>query len=159
MKKLSKVLAAAFCMLLMTCSSYLATANPIGPDPAKYTFDQHGEFSDPMNVLLESVSKQKAELVPIPFSNNSSSLFSGEFNRNHFLLISIILSLTLLVISHKNHFESDIYEFYHRGSNGSITFESMEAQRAHYMRLALAKILRIGGIVLGLSAVVSMIFG
>ena len=156
MKNLSKVLKATFCLLLLLGCSAFVKANPIGPQQSKYSFENTHNI-DFAGLVAESTPIQKAEILPLPFSNNSSSVFSTSFNTNHFVLLSILLSLTLLVLAHKNHFETDIYEFYHRNQDGIVTFESMEAQRAHFLRAAWAKILRIGGIICAAASVTSLI--
>jgi hypothetical protein len=157
MKNLSKVFMAACCMLLLFGFGAFVKANPIGPQTAKYSFEARGQSASLAGFLTETASPQKAEIMPLPFSNQSASIFSTNFNRNHFLLVSVLLSLTLLVFAHKNHFETDIYEFYHRNQDGMVTFESIEAQRSHFMRAALARILRVGGILCAAAAVMSFI--
>lgn len=158
MKNLSRVFKATFCLLLFVGCSAFVKANPIGPQTAKYSFDDNGQKGELAAYMAETGLIQKAEIMPLPFSSSSSSLFSTSFNRNHFLLATVLLSLTLLVLAHKNHFETDIYEFYHRNQDGVVTFESSEAQKSHFMRAAFAKILRIGGILCAAAAVMSIIF-
>ena len=154
MKNLSRVFKATFYVLLLVGCNAFAKANPIGPQQAKYSFEKTHKI-DLAGLVADSAPIQKAEILPLPFSNSSSSVFSTSFNRNHFVLLSILLSLTLFVLAHKNHFETDIYEFYHRNQDGIITFESLEAQRAHFLRAAWAKILRIGGILCAAASVTS----
>ena len=146
-------------MLLLSGYSAVGAVNPIGPETSKYSFEAKTEEPAKAVYLSASTHFQNAEILPLPFSSESSSIFSTSLNRNHFLLVCIVLSLGLLVLAHKNHFETDIYEFYHRNQNGMVTFESMEAQRAHFMRASLAKILRLSGILCAAAAVFSIIFG
>lgn len=143
-------------MLLLTGYSAIGAVNPIGPETSRYSFEVNAEKPA---YFSEATYIQKAEILPLPFSYESSSVFSTSLNRNHFLLACVILSMTFLVLAHKNHFETDIYEFYHRNQNGMVTFESMEAQRAHFMRASMAKILRLSGILCAAAAVLSIIFG
>lgn len=154
MKNLSRVLKATFYVLLLVGCSAFVKANPIGPQQAKYSFENtHG--IDLAGLVVEANHMQRAEILPLPFSSNTSSFFSMRFHRNHFVLLSILVSLALFVLAHKNHFETDIYEFYHRDQEGIVTFESVEAQRAHFLRAAWAKIFRMGGIICAAASVTS----
>ncbi|MCL6258132.1 hypothetical protein M3O96_03480 [Aquiflexum sp. TKW24L] len=107
-------------------------------------------------VKVREESTQFTQANIFPFLGDNSE-FPWEFNKSNLLLISIILSITLLVFAHKNNFETDIYAFYHTNRDGSVTFESNEAQRAYELRSLLAKTFRILGILTAFASVI-MIF-
>lgn len=97
---------------------------------------------------------QEAGIFPF-FGENS--FFPLEISKSHLLLITIILSVTLFVFAHKNNFETDIYAFYHTKRDGSISFESLEAQRTFEFRSFLAKTFRISGIVTAFASIIMIL--
>lgn len=115
------------------------------------------------NICLDNEVKLEAETLEFkeaglfPFFGDNFG-FPMEISKSNLLFITIILSVTLLVFAHKNNFETDIYAFYHTNRDGTITFESIEEQRAFEFRSFLAKTFRILGILTAFASVIMIIF-
>ena len=124
------------------------TAQTLAPFPAKYSFINVSEKEgnpvlignvNQVNTPSEKDEYVSAHLLPIPFEGLSDSIQNSGIGKNHLLMISFCLSAFLLVLSYKNKFETDIYEFYNRTSTGEIAFESEEMAKSHdILRLILS---------------------
>jgi hypothetical protein len=136
--------------ILLICVSFMSNslmakeaANPIG-EPL------------PLEVKIHQESSSFSQANIFPFLRDNTE-FPWKFSKSNLLIITIILSFTLFVCAHKNGFETDIYAFYHTNRDGSITFESAEAQRLYELRSLLAITFRVLGILTAFAAVI-MIF-
>lgn len=142
------------------------TAQTLAPFPAKYSFVNASEI-ETNNDRNESVNQViipsgnvvfvSASFLPLPFKGISESVQSIGMGKNHLLMISFCLSAFFLVLSHKNRFETDIYEFYNRTSSGEIIFETVEMAKSHEIKSYWAVSLKVLGLLSGFVAVVLFI--
>ncbi|WP_172805242.1 hypothetical protein [Aquiflexum balticum] len=111
-------------------------------------------------ILIPSANSQysKADLIPIPFENISNTLGNLGFEKKHLLMVSIFLSVFFLVLSHKNRFETEIYEFYHRSESGAVLFENIEMAKSHEFKSYLSKLLKVFGLIAVFTSLVLVIF-
>jgi hypothetical protein len=143
------------------------TAQTLAPFPAKYSFvngSEAGELIKDNNsvneVIIPSMENEyaSAHFLPISFEGLSYSFQSFGFGKNHLMIISICLSAFFLVLSHKNRFETDIYEFYHRSSSGEVLFDSVEMAKNHEFKSFVAFSTKIIGLISGFIAVILIVF-
>jgi hypothetical protein len=142
------------------------TAQTLAPFPAKYSFvngSEKGDFEKSKvsfnEVIIPSANNEyvSAYFLPIPFEGLSDSIQKSGMGKNYLLMISICLAAFFLVLSHKNRFETDIYEFYHRTPSGEVIFESDEIAKTHELKSFWAVSLKILGLFSGFIAVVLII--
>lgn len=143
------------------------TAQTLAPFPAKYSFVNGSEIGDFQKitlsineVIIPSSSNEyiSAYFLPIPFKDLSKSIQSTGVGKNHLLMIGICLSVFFLILSHKNRFETDIYEFYHRTPTGEIIFESDEIAKSHELKSFWAISLKVLGLFSGFITLVLIVF-
>lgn len=143
------------------------TAQTLAPFPGKYSFVSVSESEGNSNrnesinqVIIPSGIEEfvSASFLPIPLNGLSESIQNIGIRKNHFLMISFCLSAFFLVLSHKNRFETEIYEFYNRTSTGEIIFESDEMAKSHELKSYWAISLKILGLLCGFIAVALIIF-
>lgn len=167
MKKLLKSLFAFMILVSVTGYPQLSIAQSLAPFPAKYSFVNELEKSNLSlegisinEILIPSANNQysKADLIPIPFENISNTLGNLGFEKKHLLMVSIFLSVFFLVLSHKNRFETEIYEFYHRSESGAVLFENIEMAKSHEFKSYLSKLLKVFGLIAVFTSLVLVIF-
>lgn len=143
------------------------TAQTLAPFPAKYSFvngSESGELIKSNNTVNEVIIPSgeneyaSAHFLPISLEGLSNSFQSFGFGKNHLLMISLCLSAFFLVLSHKNRFETDIYEFYHRSSSGEVLFDSVEMAKNHEFKSFIAISTKIIGLISGLIAIILIVF-
>lgn len=137
------------------------TAQTLAPFPAKYSFVNGNEIEE-SNKSINSINEiiipsseseyATAYFLSVPFEGLSNSLQSIGFGKNHLLMIVICLSVFFLILSHKNRFETDIYEFYNRNSTGELIFESEEIAKTHEFKSYMAVSLKFLGVMSGIFA-------
>lgn len=156
-------------MILLSAIVYpqISDAHSLAPFPAKYSFVNEFEESDlslseiSINEILvpsENSQYSKAELIPIPFEKVSKTIGNFGFEKKHILMVSIFLSVFFLVLSHKNRFETEIYEFYHRSESGAVLFENIEMAKSHEFKSNLSKLLKVFGLITLFASLVLVIF-
>lgn len=167
MKNLLKSLFAFMILISGVVYPQLSFAQSLAPFPAKYSFVNELEKS---NLSLEGISLKeiiipaensqysKADLIPIPFENLSKAMENLGLQKKHLLMVSIFLSVFFLVLSHKNRFETEIYEFYHRSESGAVLFENVEMAKSHEFKSYLSKLLKVFGLVAVFTSLVLVIF-
>jgi len=143
------------------------TAQTLAPFPAKYSFVngpdmgyyQKSNLSNNEAIIPSASNEYKsAYFLPIPFKDLSQSIQSIGVGKNHLLMIGICLSALFLVLSHKNRFETDIYEFYHRTPTGEVIFESDEIAKTHELKSFWAVSLKVLGLFSGFFTLVLIVF-
>lgn len=140
------------------------TAQTLAPFPAKYSFVNGAESGKHKNSVNEVIiPSQESEYVsagflPIHFDNISKSIQSIGLGKNHLLMISVCLTAFFLVISHKNKFETDIYEFYHRTPKGELIFENVDEAQTHEFKSFLALSMKIMGLLSALTVIILLVF-
>ncbi|WP_373521936.1 hypothetical protein [Aquiflexum sp.] len=143
------------------------TAQTLAPFPAKYSFvnvSEIGELKNSYNsvqeVIIPSLGTEYASshFLPIPFEGLLHSFEKIGFGKNHLVMISIFLSAFFLVISHKNKFETEIYEFYHRTPSGEVLFENVEVAKTHEFKSFIALSMKIMGMITGLIAIFLIVY-
>jgi hypothetical protein len=143
------------------------TAQTLAPFPAKYSFVNGAEIGHLQKtnisineIIIPSASNEyvSAYFLPISFKDLSQSIQRIGLGKNHLLMISLCLSAFFLVLSHKNRFETDIYEFYHRTPTGEVIFESDEIAKTHELKSFWAISLKVLGLFSGFISLVLIFF-
>lgn len=167
MKKLLKSLFAFAILFIGMVQPQLLTAQSLAPFPAKYSFVNESEQNNhPLNsfgineVIIPSENNQysKSSLIPLPLENISNVFVVLGIGKKHLFMASLFLSVFCFVFSHKNRFDTEIYEFYHRSESGVVLFENIEMAKSHEFKNYLSKLFKVFGLVAGFLSLVLVIF-
>jgi hypothetical protein len=113
-----------------------------------------------LNLLFtnENVDFKNANVVPFESTTLSKFFLITDLSKTQFIITYFVLGLISLLFATRLIIETNIYEFFNKGKDGTVVFESNEMMCLHYFSSYSGRILKAVGIAFGLVAILFFVF-
>ncbi|MFD2201210.1 hypothetical protein [Shivajiella indica] len=170
MRTLKNVTKSLFILGITGFLSYFLAISLIG-------FVQYESFGNQQNIIASNVNVENqldqkeiesllsnqelayesAHIIPFPSSVFSKFFLISDFSKSQFIITYFILGLISLLFATRLITETNIYEFFNKGDDGTVIFESNEIMLFHYFSSYAGKTLKAIGIAFGLVAIITFV--